>query len=190
MLKITKTVAIISITLIGLFVFSPAISAQRPTDPVTNPVPETPTTETPTTEVPPAGTPSGGGTEAAPSGGGTTGGASTGSVDAVCDGVKATGTASCEPSDGETTVSDVVALVINLLSILVGVVAVIMIIVNGFKFVISSGDSTAITNARNGIIYAIIGLVVVALAQVIVIFVINKVDSAGDTKTPSPVTGK
>jgi hypothetical protein len=191
MLKITKTVAILSIALFGLFIYTPVVSAQRPgptpnsifdTPTAEEPVTDTPKTDTPTIDTPAAEEPASD-TPAAeePSVGGSSGSgeASTGSVDAVCDGVKATGTASCQPSDGETTVSDIVALVINLLSILVGVVAVIMIIVNGFKFVISSGDATAVASARNGIIYAIIGLVIVALSQVIVVFVINKVDNAG-----------
>lgn len=64
--------------------------------------------------------------------------------------------------------------VVNLLTIIVGVVAVVMIIVNGFRFITSGGDSNAVASARNGLIYAIVGLVVVALAQVIVRFIINK----------------
>jgi hypothetical protein len=64
--------------------------------------------------------------------------------------------------------------IINILTIIVGIIAVIMIIVNGIRFITSGGDSNAVNSARNGILYAIIGLVVVALAQVIVRFVINR----------------
>jgi len=37
----------------------------------------------------------------------------------------------------------------------------------------SGGDSTKITNAKNTILYAVIGIVIVVLSQVIVGFVIN-----------------
>lgn len=64
--------------------------------------------------------------------------------------------------------------VVNLLSLIVGIVAVILIIINGFKFVTSGGDSNSVSSAKNGIIYAIVGLIIVALAQVIVRFVLSK----------------
>ena len=64
--------------------------------------------------------------------------------------------------------------IINLLTVIVGIVAVVMIIVNGFRFITSGGDANAVAAARNGLIYAIVGLVVVALAQVIVRFIINR----------------
>jgi hypothetical protein len=49
-----------------------------------------------------------------------------------------------------------------------------MIIIGGLKYITSSGDSNNITSAKNTILYAIIGLVVVALAQFIVKFVLGK----------------
>ena len=64
--------------------------------------------------------------------------------------------------------------IINVFSIVVGIVAVIMIIVGGLKYITSGGDSGKVTSAKNSIIYAIIGLVIVALAQVIVRFVLSK----------------
>ncbi len=65
--------------------------------------------------------------------------------------------------------------IINILSFIVGVAAVIMIIIGGFKYVTSNGDANSITGAKNTILYAIIGLVIVAMAQVIVQFVIGKI---------------
>lgn len=67
--------------------------------------------------------------------------------------------------------------IVNLLSIIVGIVAVIMIIYGGFRYVTSGGDSGNITTAKNVILYAIIGLVIAALAQVIVKFVLAKATS-------------
>jgi hypothetical protein len=50
-----------------------------------------------------------------------------------------------------------------------------MIIWGGLRYITSGGDSAKITSAKNTIIYALIGLVVVALAQFIVKFVLAKV---------------
>lgn len=81
----------------------------------------------------------------------------------------------CEISDADAgeRVDDIITNVINIISLIVGVVAVIMIIIGGLRYVTSGGDSGQVGNAKNTIIYAIVGLVVVALAQVIVRFVVN-----------------
>ncbi len=65
--------------------------------------------------------------------------------------------------------------IINLLSVIVGVVAVIMIIVGGLRYITSGGSDTSVTSAKNTILYAIIGLIIVALAQVLVRFVLRQV---------------
>jgi hypothetical protein len=66
-------------------------------------------------------------------------------------------------------------LVVNILTVIVGITAVIMIIIAGFRFVISGGESANVAGAKNTIIYVIVGIVVVALAQVIVHFVLYRV---------------
>ncbi len=82
--------------------------------------------------------------------------------------------------DANARVNNIIKLVINIFSLVVGVISVIMIIIGGLKYITSSGDSTNVQGAKNTILYAIIGLVVVALAQVIVRFVLAKVaPSAG-----------
>lgn len=75
-------------------------------------------------------------------------------------------------SDG-ISISSVIKAVINIISAIVGAVAVIMIVIGGMKYVTSGGDANNVAGAKNTILYAIVGLVVVALAQVIVHFVIN-----------------
>lgn len=77
------------------------------------------------------------------------------------------------PTNG-INLSNLTVAIINILSIVVGVVAVFMIIIAGIRFVTSGGDSNGISSARNTIIYAIIGLLIVALAQLIVQFVLGK----------------
>jgi hypothetical protein len=64
---------------------------------------------------------------------------------------------------------------INLFSIIIGIVAVIMIIVAGLRYVTAGGDANSIGSAKNTLIYAVIGLIVAALAQIIVRFVLGEV---------------
>jgi cytochrome bd-type quinol oxidase subunit 2 len=78
-------------------------------------------------------------------------------------------------TQGTDKVNTIITTVVNIFSAIVGVVSVIMIIYGGFKYISSGGDSGKVTEAKNTIIYAVIGLVVVALAQFIVQFVLNKV---------------
>src|SRR6266702_568806 len=68
-------------------------------------------------------------------------------------------------TSGAGTVSGIVTTTINILSLAVGIIAVIMLIVGGFKYITSGGDSGKVTSAKNSIVYAVIGLVIVALAQ-------------------------
>ncbi len=70
--------------------------------------------------------------------------------------------------------SGVLTRVVQIIALVTGVTAVIMIMVGGFRYIISSGDPANVTSAKNTILYAIIGLVVATSAQVIVIFVLNK----------------
>lgn len=56
--------------------------------------------------------------------------------------------------------------------LITGAISVIMIIVGGFKYVISNGDSNGLQGAKNTILYALVGLIVVLFAQVIVRFVL------------------
>ena len=84
-------------------------------------------------------------------------------------------------TDGTDGVNKIVNLVITIFSRLVGVVSVVMIIVGGFKYVTSGGESAGVTSAKNTILYAIVGLIIVAVAQIIVHFVLGNVNSAAGT---------
>jgi glucose uptake protein GlcU len=62
----------------------------------------------------------------------------------------------------------------DIVALLAGIAAVIVIIAGGISLITSAGNAESVANARKNITYAIIGLVVVALAWVIVAFVIDK----------------
>lgn len=76
--------------------------------------------------------------------------------------------------DAEGAVNGILKQGIQLFSFIVGIIAVVMIIIGGVKYITSGGDSGNVTGAKNTILYAVIGLIVVALAQVIVRFVLDK----------------
>lgn len=81
----------------------------------------------------------------------------------------------CSTSDAGEKISDIVHSIVNILSAIVGVAAVIMIIFGGLRYITSGGNDTSVTSAKNTILYAIIGLIIVALAQIIVRFTLSKI---------------
>lgn len=68
----------------------------------------------------------------------------------------------------------ILAKAVNVLSIIVGVAAIIMIIVGGINYMLSSGDPAKIGSAKSTIIFAVVGIVVALAARTIVVFVLNK----------------
>ena len=82
---------------------------------------------------------------------------------------------SASGAEANAKITDILKTVINIFSLVVGAVAVIMIIVGGLRYITSGGESSNVSTAKNTIIYAIVGLVIVALAQFIVHFVLGKV---------------
>ena len=69
----------------------------------------------------------------------------------------------------------------NTVLYIVGVLAVIMLIIGGIRYVVSGGDSKKVTDAKNTILYAIIGLIICFLAYAIVNFVIAALPSSQNT---------
>jgi hypothetical protein len=64
--------------------------------------------------------------------------------------------------------------VINLIAYIAGAAAIILIIIGSFRFVVSNGDSNAVSGARDTIINAVIGLIIIITARVIIFFVLRK----------------
>lgn len=90
----------------------------------------------------------------------------------ACIGVTVNDGSGCDDADS-SPVYDIITTIINLFSIVVGAVSVIMIIIGGFRYITSGGDSGNVTSAKNTILYAIVGLVIVIFAQTIVRFVLG-----------------
>lgn len=93
----------------------------------------------------------------------------------ICQGVTANSDSNGNCTVSGPSVSDIINDSANLLSAIVGVAAVIMIIIAGFKYVTAGGDSSKISSAKDTMIYALVGIVIAAFAQFLVKFVLNKV---------------
>jgi TRAP-type C4-dicarboxylate transport system permease small subunit len=79
-----------------------------------------------------------------------------------------------QPADvQDTSLETYIQTIINVLLGLIGVVAVIMLIYGGFRYVLSAGNEKATSAAKDTILFAIIGIVVAVLAFAIVNFVIG-----------------
>ena len=73
----------------------------------------------------------------------------------------------------------------NTILYIVGIIAVIMLIIGGIRYVISGGDAKKVTDAKNTVLYAIIGLVIAVFAYAIVNFVIASLPSSDNSKKDS-----
>lgn len=69
----------------------------------------------------------------------------------------------------------------NTVLYIVGVISVIMLVYGGLRYILSGGDSKKITDAKNTILYAIIGLIIAILAYAIVNFVLNTIGVQNNT---------
>ena len=92
------------------------------------------------------------------------------------------GNISCQ---GGNSLTNVFRTVTNVLLFLVGAVAVIMLIVGGFRYVASNGDQNSVTGAKNTIMYALIGIVVAFLAFAAVNFVTSQLEKSDEVKKPT-----
>jgi heme/copper-type cytochrome/quinol oxidase subunit 2 len=96
------------------------------------------------------------------------------SKQSACSGLQLNETpADCSARAGGA-INSLLSTAINIFSIVIGVIAVVMIIVAGLKYITSSGDPNSTASAKNTLLFAIIGLIIVVLAQVIVRFVLQR----------------
>lgn len=95
----------------------------------------------------------------------------------VCDAIGSG--AGCNKASRGSDVQKAIVFIVNFLSVIGGVVAVVMLILGGLKYTASGGDTNKVAAAKATIIHALIGLVIVALSQFIVIFVLKKTSGSG-----------
>lgn len=73
------------------------------------------------------------------------------------------------PATGENLVD-----ILNILFAIMGAAAVLVIILAALSMVTSQGDPNSLSRARNTILYAFIGLVIIILSGIITNFVIDR----------------
>lgn len=76
-------------------------------------------------------------------------------------------------ASGEKPLGERIQTIVNIMLFILGAIAVVMIVIGGIKYTTSNGDSSAITSAKNTILYSVVGLVVAILAYAIVNFVLT-----------------
>ncbi len=93
----------------------------------------------------------------------------------VCEGVgAASGGNGCTPTSGVTDINTVIHTGLRIFQSIVGLIAIIMMVTAGLRFVTSSGDPAKVSSARNTLLYGAVGVVVVALSEVIIQFALNQ----------------
>lgn len=102
--------------------------------------------------------------------------------DKACDSGTASDSTVCQDGQTSQSTSDnsiygpngIITKVANIVAIIAGVAAVIIIIIAGMQYMLSTGDPTKVNNAKNAILYAVVGLLVVIVARALVLLVIGR----------------
>lgn len=98
------------------------------------------------------------------------------SKQAVCQGVALDESTNCDTVTASTKdPNSIIRTALSIFSWIIGVVSVAVMMVAGVKYITSGGDAGKTAQAKDTILYAVVGLVIAILAQVIVQFVIRKV---------------
>lgn len=76
-------------------------------------------------------------------------------------------------AQNEDNATSMIKIVINILLYIIGIIAVIMIVVGGIRYTVSNGNASSTKEAKDTILYAVIGLIVAMMAYAIVNFVVG-----------------
>lgn len=82
---------------------------------------------------------------------------------------------SCLPHAGAGGGGGAITTVVNIVLGITAAIAVLVIVIAGLRYILARGDPNAVAQARNAIIYAIVGLVITMAAFAIVTFVVGGV---------------
>lgn len=77
------------------------------------------------------------------------------------------------PFTGNVTLESVIVTIINIAFLAAGLVAVIYLIIGGFRYVTSGGNAEAIEGAKATILNAIIGLIVIFISFLLVNYILR-----------------
>ncbi|MEK7594232.1 MAG: hypothetical protein AAB436_01175 [Patescibacteria group bacterium] len=69
----------------------------------------------------------------------------------------------------------VIARITNIVAIVAGAAAIIVVIVSGMRLTTSGGDAAKVATARNGIINALIGILIIVIARLLIFFILKRI---------------
>ncbi len=96
--------------------------------------------------------------------------------ESLCTGAGGTfvgGKCNAEGTQKVGTIGDLLTNVTSIILLIVGAVTVILITIGGIRYAVSGGDGKQATDAKNTVIYAIVGLIVAFLAYALILFIIS-----------------
>lgn len=70
----------------------------------------------------------------------------------------------------------VIKAAIDILSWIIGIAAIIGVVVSGLRFITANGDSGGVASARSSLIFSLVGVAIAVMAQLIVVFVLDKLN--------------
>ncbi len=91
------------------------------------------------------------------------------SYDAIHNSVQSSCTTACT----STSLNDTIAAITNVILYIAGAASIIMIVIGGLRYVVSGGNPSATNDAKNTILYAVVGLVISVSAYAIVNYVLG-----------------
>jgi hypothetical protein len=89
---------------------------------------------------------------------------------------------------GSDSLQGIIAVLINVAFGAAGLIAVIYLIVGGYRYITASGNPDAIELAKGTIINSVIGLIIILISFLIVSYVLRSIH-VGEQFIPSPTTG-
>lgn len=96
------------------------------------------------------------------------------SIDNINEGLNKT-----QDAAGGLEMNDVIKTIITTMLFIVGILAVIMIIYGGIRYVTAHGDKTQVASAKDTVVYAVVGLVVAIVAYALVDWVVKAFQAKG-----------
>jgi hypothetical protein len=97
-------------------------------------------------------------------------------VDSICAQAGAASSAYCQDTKSATNqVYGKHGAIVITSYIIAGVAAIIVIVIGGIRFMVSGGDPSSVASARNSIIYALVGLILIAASETIFVYVLDKI---------------
>jgi uncharacterized protein (DUF2345 family) len=78
----------------------------------------------------------------------------------------------------DSQVDNVFRTIVQLLSMIVGIASIIVIIYAGLKYITSGGEQARVASAKSTLLYALVGVAIAALAQLMVHFVLFQANKA------------